>query len=167
MANKYFSRNFFKMLVGSFSMEFATEKLELASGFDSIPLLEDLLCRIREEYSIAEDQFNRIWIVLNEAVTNAIRHGNKCDPAKKVRLMLETRHSRHFCFTVEDEGAGFDPQKVPDPTSPKHIAEPNGRGIYLIRRLANSVNFSEKGTRLEISFDLSETLSGIELQPEK
>jgi len=67
---------------------------------------------------------------------------------------VETKHERYLCFTIKDEGAGFDPKIIPDPTTPERITEPNGRGVFLINKLADFVNYSENGTCVEIGFDL-------------
>ena len=59
-----------------------------------------------------------------------------------------------MCFTIKDEGEGFIPKNVPDPTSPERIGEPNGRGVFLINKLADIVNYTQNGTCVEIGFDL-------------
>jgi serine/threonine-protein kinase RsbW len=142
------------MLIGYFDIQSDTQQLVLASSLESIEVVEDLISRVKEEHAISEESFNGIWIALNEAITNAIKHGNKYDPAKKVCLSVEKKENRYLCFTVKDEGKGFDPAGVPDPTDPRFIAEPNGRGVFLINKLADKVSFSGNGTILEMCFDL-------------
>jgi serine/threonine-protein kinase RsbW len=142
------------MLLATIDIELQSQKMVLGSSLKQIAGLERLLGELKEEYSISDEAFNDIWVVLHEAVTNAIRHGNKFDPAKKVRLSVEAKYERYLCFTVRDEGRGFDPEQVPDPTSPERIEEPNGRGVFLIRRLADKVTYSQNGTMLEMCFDL-------------
>jgi len=142
------------MLIGYFDMESDAQQLVLESSLESIGAVETLISKMREKHSISEESYNGIWIALNEAVTNAIKHGNKYDPAKKVRLSVETKENRYICFTVKDEGAGFDPDSIPDPTKPECLEEPNGRGVFLINRLADKVNFSGNGSILEMCFDL-------------
>ena len=133
-----------------------TQKLVLESKLRSVDAVDSLITQVREEYFIAEDVCNDIWVVLNEAVSNAIKHGNRFDAQKKVRLSVEIKEERYLWFTVKDEGAGFDPDKVPDPTTPDRIHEPNGRGIYLMKKLSKSVNFLNNGTTVEMCFDLFE-----------
>jgi serine/threonine-protein kinase RsbW len=142
------------MLIGYFDMGPNSQQIVLESSLESIDVVENLISKVKEEHSISEENYNGIWIALNEAVTNAIKHGNKYDPSKKVRLTVETKDDRYICFTVKDEGKGFDPSEVPDPTSPECIEQPNGRGVFLINRLADTVNFSGNGTILEMCFDL-------------
>lgn len=142
------------MLLGYIDIESLSQKLVLQSNLESIVDVENLISQAKDQYAITEENYNYIWIVLNEAVSNAIRHGNKFDPRKKVRLSIETKENRYLCFTVKDEGSGFDPASVPDPTSPERIAQPSGRGVFLINKLADIVNYSENGTCVEICFDL-------------
>ena len=142
------------MVLGYIDIESLSQKMVLESNLESVITVEKLISKVRDEYAITEENYNYIWIVLNEAVSNAIKHGNKFDPAKKVRLKVETRDDRYLCFIIKDEGAGFDPTIIPNPTSPERIAEPNGRGVFLINKLADIVNYSENGSCLEIGFDL-------------
>src|SRR4051812_33664317 len=88
---QYFSAKKIKMLIGYFDMESDAQQLVLESRLESIEAVGILISNIRKEHSISEESYNGIWIALNEAVTNAIKHGNKYDPAKKVCLSVETR----------------------------------------------------------------------------
>jgi serine/threonine-protein kinase RsbW len=142
------------MLLASFDIEHSTQKVILDSSLRDITALDALLSSVKEQYAIKDESFDVIWLVLHEAVTNAIRHGNRCDLSKKVRLSIEAREQRFLCFTVKDEGEGFDPTSIPDPTSPENIAEPNGRGVFLINKLADKVHYSHNGTVVEVCFDL-------------
>lgn len=142
------------MVLGYIDIESISQKMVLESNLESVQTVEKLISQAREEYAISEENYNYIWIALNEAVSNAIKHGNKFNPAKKVRLTVETKYERYLCFTIKDEGAGFDPKSVPNPTSPDRIGEPNGRGVFLINKLADLVNYTENGTCVEIGFDL-------------
>jgi anti-sigma regulatory factor (Ser/Thr protein kinase) len=142
------------MLLGYIDIESLSQKLVLESSLESVLAVENLIAQAKDEYAITEENYNYIWIVLNEAVSNAIKHGNKFDPDKKVRLSIETKEDRYLCFTIQDEGSGFDPSSIPDPTTPERIAQPNGRGVFLIYKLADIVNYSGNGTCVEICFDL-------------
>jgi serine/threonine-protein kinase RsbW len=142
------------MLIGYFNLEYNPKSLVLESNLESIGIVENLISSVKEEHDISEESLTGIWIALNEAVTNAIKHGNKYDSGKKVCLTVETKNERYICFTVKDEGHGFDPAQLPDPTDPEHLAEPNGRGVFLINKLADTVSFSANGTIVEMCFDL-------------
>ncbi|MFL5762788.1 MAG: ATP-binding protein [Bacteroidia bacterium] len=142
------------MLLASIDIEPVVQKLVLESNLENVGVVDELIARIRNEYDISEELCNDIWLALNEAVSNAIRHGNKFDPAKKVRISLESKYDRFICLSVKDEGSGFDPESVPDPTSSGRIGEPGGRGVFLISRIADKVEYSLNGTCLEMCFDL-------------
>jgi serine/threonine-protein kinase RsbW len=90
-----------------------------------------------------EDVFG-MRLVLDEAICNAIRHGNRHDPAKKVHVRCHVTLERAQA-EIEDEGEGFDPQFVPDPLAPENRNRPSGRGLLLMRRYATWVRFNERG----------------------
>ncbi len=78
---------------------------------------------------------------LREALANAVRHGNRQDPDRNVRVAYVVENST-VTITVEDEGEGFDPKDIPDPTDPENLLRPNGRGIFYMRQFMNQVDFS-------------------------
>ena len=90
-----------------------------------------------------------IHLSLEEAVTNAIYHGNSQDPQKTVRIACQTTASS-FYAQVTDEGPGFDPQAVPDPTCCENLERPCGRGVMLMRCYMDSVTYSSSGNSVEL-----------------
>lgn len=86
-------------------------------------------------------------VVLCEALANAIVYGNRLDPAKCVEVSVEVEADA-LSLSVQDEGNGFDPGTVPDPTAPGLRAEEQGRGLYLIRQLVDEVQFNEQGNAI-------------------
>src|ERR1700760_3820446 len=94
--------------------------LQLPSKQESITLLENLIEEIADKYNVGEDVFANMMTTLNEAVINAIMHGNKYDPNKKVYVNAEIDNKR-IVWTVADEGEGFDYNNLPDPTAPENI----------------------------------------------
>jgi serine/threonine-protein kinase RsbW len=90
-----------------------------------------------------------VLIALDEAIVNAIKHGNKCDPRKAVHIVAEFS-ADGVRFIVADEGAGFALEKVPDPTEPCRLLEPSGRGLLLINHIMDEVRFNQCGNRLEM-----------------
>jgi serine/threonine-protein kinase RsbW len=127
------------------------QEFAFRSNAQSIASLEFLLDELKEQMALSEEVYRCVWIVLNEAVTNAIVHGNKNNPAKKVTLSVEMKGDM-VCFIVKDEGQGFDPSTVPDPTTPERILEPDGRGVFLIKKLSDKVAWSCNGTVVEMCF---------------
>ena len=89
---------------------------------------------------------------LEEAIINAIKHGNKLDPDKTVAITCEVSSSR-ILVIVEDQGEGFDPHDVPDPTDLENLDKPSGRGIVLMRNFLTRVDYNEAGNRVELELD--------------
>lgn len=85
-----------------------------------------------------------VHMALEEALVNAIKHGNKLDPNKRVRVTCQVSHER-VRLQIEDQGEGFDPEEVPDPTAEENLDKPSGRGIMLMRSFMSSVAYSERG----------------------
>lgn len=130
------------------------QKIELDSKLDSLLKLEGCVDDLCDMISISEDDYGNILIAITEAVNNAITHGNQLNPHKKVILNIEGTN-KVIEFVVTDEGAGFDPDSVPDPTLPENIEKLSGRGIYLMRNLADEVEFQDNGTKIKLKFSLS------------
>jgi serine/threonine-protein kinase RsbW len=121
----------------------------------SIDSLEILLNDLKEKFALSEQIYSSIWISLNEAIINAVVHGNKYDINKKVHLNVELKWDNFICFTIKDEGDGFDYENVPDPTTIENIEKPTGRGVYLMKKLADLALFSENGNTVDLYFDLA------------
>jgi serine/threonine-protein kinase RsbW len=85
-----------------------------------------------------------IELALEEALVNAIKHGNQLDPSKRVYVRYEITADR-FDIRIEDEGPGFNPCDVPDPTAPENLERPCGRGLLLIRNFMNDVQYHGRG----------------------
>ncbi len=94
-----------------------------------------------------EDACFAIRLALDEAISNAIQHGNDGDPAKQVTVRY-TIDGDAVRVEVGDEGNGFAPTGVPDPTRPENLEKPNGRGIMLIRAYMTEVEYNQKGNRV-------------------
>jgi serine/threonine-protein kinase RsbW len=125
-----------------------------------------LVCRTcREDVEIAERRvlelverfgYDRascfaVRLALVEALNNATVHGNKLDPAKSVTLDYRIDSASVF-FTVEDQGGGFDPASVPDPTASENVEIPSGRGIVLMRAYMTEVTFHPPGNRVSMIY---------------
>jgi len=95
---------------------------------------------------INQDSSN-LFIALDEAFVNAVKHGNKGDSSKLVRITAELS-AREARFTVEDEGEGFDPAAIPDPLDPTNLFKTSGRGVLLIYNIMDEVEYNERGNRL-------------------
>lgn len=92
---------------------------------------------------------------LTEALANAMLYGNGCDPSKRVRVEV-TLGPDHIRARVTDQGVGFDPASVPDPTAPANLTKPGGRGLFLMRKLLDEVSFNERGNQVTLVLRLEQ-----------
>lgn len=113
---------------------------DLAAGHQ---VLEELLMRIRAESWSSRDLFG-IRLALEEAIVNAIRHGNRLDASKQVHVVCKSTAERIW-IEITDQGKGFNPGAVPDCTDAEHIDCPNGRGIMLMRNFMSRVEYNPRG----------------------
>jgi serine/threonine-protein kinase RsbW len=115
--------------------------LVLASRFENIEVAERALLDLCRRAGLDGDDDYWLVTALREALANAVRHGNRQDPKRHVRVAYVVENST-VTITVEDEGEGFDPKDIPDPTDPENLLRPNGRGIFYMRQFMNQVDFS-------------------------
>ncbi|MEO6903257.1 MAG: ATP-binding protein [Bacteroidia bacterium] len=144
-------------MINLIDTEEGAKKMTFASTLQNISAIETLLCEVKKEYSLTDELCDDIWIALNEAVSNAIKHGNNFNLTKNVHLFVQTKEDNYLCFTVKDEGEGFDFSSVPDPTNVDFIDKPNGRGVFLINKLSDKVTWKDRGTSVEMYFDLKKS----------
>jgi len=123
--------------------------LELPSDLTLMnAVLEYLLNRVDRLGLIKTEQSN-LFVALDEAFVNAVKHGNRNDPTKLLRVTAELS-AHEAIFTVEDEGDGFDVREIPDPTDPANLFKSSGRGVLLIYNIMDEVEYSERGNRLKM-----------------
>jgi len=91
-----------------------------------------------------------VRLALEEALVNAIKHGNRMDPEKKVHVACELT-TDEVTVVIEDQGEGFKLAEVPDPTEDDNLEKPGGRGIMLIRSFMTGFGYNDKGNRLTMS----------------
>lgn len=126
-------------------------KITLASTPENIRQIEPFLRECRCSCNMQEELYMDILLALTEAVTNGIKHGNSSNPQKKVTVAFrEENHALHF--TVSDEGKGFNPTSLADPTQGPNLCEPNGRGVFLMRALSDQVEFTDNGRCVDLEF---------------
>jgi len=111
-------------------------------------VLQYLLERVAKLGVIAPEKSN-LFIALDEAFVNAVKHGNKNDPTKLVRVGAELS-PKEACFTIEDEGEGFDVQTIPDPRDPANLFKSSGRGVLLIYNIMDEVEYNAQGNRVKM-----------------
>ena len=127
------------------------KKLKIESNISNLGIVENAIDEIVTEIGINEDNYGKILVSTMEAVNNAIMHGNKFNMEKYVDVDIFYRN-KELKIKVKDEGDGFDPGEVPDPTTPENLESVNGRGLFLISRLADEIKYSKRGNEITIMF---------------
>ena len=135
-------------------IEGETKTVELSSQPESLGTVERMIDEVRSKYNVSEDVFGNMLVAITEAVTNAIYHGNKADPKKKISVSYNLS-SHNLSFTITDQGPGFDYYNLPDPTAPENLEKECGRGIFLMRHLTDQLIFSDNGRVVELNFKIS------------
>lgn len=128
------------------------EKVKLPTDYNSLVDVEALVSNVCEKLGVVEDAYGNVLIAVTEAVNNAIEHGNAMNKDLLVSVFVGDDDSS-FCFNVMDEGKGFDYTNLPDPTSPENILKENGRGIFLMKNLADEVFFDAPGNSVNMYFN--------------
>jgi serine/threonine-protein kinase RsbW len=123
--------------------------MTLASELSSVDPVEAKAEQLAREAGFDEDTSSQIAMVAREATINAILHGNKRDPAKQVYASFEL-NDEALSIRIADEGAGLDPDTVPDPCAPENILRGSGRGIFLMRAIMDEVHFHQLNPGTEI-----------------
>jgi serine/threonine-protein kinase RsbW len=113
------------------------------------PLMDRLMLLIKKCHCAAGEEIN-VEIALREAVANAVLHGNKAAPEKRVTIRCECQIGSGVSICVRDEGQGFDPDNIPNPTTISNIQSSHGRGIHLMRALMEEVYFERSGTEVHM-----------------
>lgn len=124
-----------------------TARLVLASRLEEVPRAEQAVLDAVARHGFDETSRFAIKLAVEEALINAIKHGNGGDETRHVIVAFDVS-DRSARVTIEDEGIGFTPAGVPDPTLDENLEKPNGRGIMLMRAYMNEVCFNEAGNRV-------------------
>jgi serine/threonine-protein kinase RsbW len=128
-----------------------TIRIEIPSLSENIRMIESFIDNAKEKFLLNDDIYGNIMIAVTEAVNNAIRHGNGGDAQKNVTLALGIEENI-IRFSIADQGNGFDYHDLPDPTTAENIEKPTGRGIFLMKHLADEVEFLDGGRMVELRF---------------
>ncbi|HVN58445.1 MAG TPA: ATP-binding protein [Bacteroidales bacterium] len=127
------------------------KKITISSEIKNLRIVEKAIDEVSSELSISQDNYGKIMVSTMEAVNNAIIHGNKS--RSECNVNIDIIHKNNLLkISVEDEGPGFRPEEIPDPTRPENIEKVSGRGIFLMSRLADKIIFNKKGNKVTMSF---------------
>lgn len=118
-----------------------TVHLDIASRLDLLETVQTVLAQLSALVGFSEDQNHYMSVVVRESVANAIKHGNKLDEAKRVRIAF-TAEPGQLAVEIADEGPGFDPGTVPDPLAPENLLKADGRGIFFMRQFMDEVSYA-------------------------
>ena len=127
------------------------KKIRIESQVENLRIVENAIDEATSVIGISQDNYGKILVSAMEAVNNAILHGNKSIPEKIVDIEISYKGDE-LIISVTDQGSGFKPEKVPDPTTPENIEELNGRGIYLMSHLADKIKYNKKGNSVTMTF---------------
>lgn len=123
-------------------------RLSIGSDLEQVDLVGVVVQSTLDQIAMDPDQQHWMVMSVREAVINAIKHGNREEPGKRVLMALDLE-GEDLVVRVQDEGRGFDPDSLPDPTAPENLLRPSGRGIFMMRQFADSIEYSfpsERGT---------------------
>ncbi|WP_421977567.1 ATP-binding protein [Roseivirga seohaensis] len=131
-----------------------TISIEIPSLVENIRIVESFIDNAKEKYQLDDDLYGNIMIAVIESVNNAIIHGNQLEKNKFVHLSMILEETS-VTFMIKDEGKGFVINDLPDPTAPENLAKPGGRGIFLMKHLADEVAFNDNGQEVKLTFYLN------------
>lgn len=134
-------------------MNVETTELTLPSRFEAVNEAAAAVAAMLSRLGVAEDAAFGIDMAVREAVTNAVLHGNKQDEALLVQVTLKGS-PEWFEISVHDQGAGFNPKDIPDPTAAENILKTSGRGIFFMHTFMDDVDWfirPEGGTTVRMS----------------
>ena len=129
------------------------QRLKIASKTDSLHLVEKFVDNFSVNWNIDHDVYGNLLIAALEATNNAITHGNKLNEEKQVEIVF-AMDDQKIVLTVKDEGPGFDFKNIPDPTSPENVENMSGRGVFLMTKLSDEIEFEGNGSFVKMTFFL-------------
>jgi serine/threonine-protein kinase RsbW len=133
-------------------------QLQLLSRYENIELVERVLNELCSTAHVDDEVTYWVGMAVREALANAIKHGNKLNPEKRVFVEITVDPDTRLDVVVEDEGEGFDPDRVADPTAPTNLLRSSGRGVFYMRQFMDEVVFApgeRGGTRIRLGKKLS------------
>lgn len=130
-----------------------TFRITMGSDPKNIHRVEEFLLNMNSALHIDDEKFGSLLVVVTEAVNNAIIHGNKRNPSKKV-VVTCSRRGKVLVIKVKDEGKGFDPDAVPNPIHEENLLRETGRGVFLMRQLMEKVSYNANGNEVTMTMKM-------------
>ena len=131
------------------------DTIELGSDLQNVSVVEKLIDNQSAVCELSEEIYGKLLLAVVEAVNNAIVHGNNEDPSKIVTIHYIV-NNQQIQYIISNQGEPFDPSSLPDPTAPENLEKDCGRGIFLMRHLADSVEYTDEGRTVTLTFNLEE-----------
>ena len=116
-------------------------QLQLLSRYENIELAEQMLAELGRDSEIERETLYWVGMAMREALANAIKHGNKLNPDKRVLVMMRIVPADEIFIAIEDEGEGFDPTRLADPTDEENVLRASGRGVFYMKSFMDTVEF--------------------------
>jgi serine/threonine-protein kinase RsbW len=129
-------------------------EITIGSEIGNLRKIEEFIESVSSRFAIGKEAYGEVLVAVMEAVNNAINHGNGRDERKKVDVCFE-KEGEKLIVIITDEGKGFKPESIPDPTKPENIENISGRGVFLMRKLSDSIEFNKTGNSVKMSFNLN------------
>ncbi len=125
-------------------------ELIIPSQIDQIRKVEDFTEKVAIKTSLTDEERDSLAIAVTEIVNNAMIHGNKLNPEKNVTIHY-TVTPGELIISIQDEGTGFDPEKLDDPCKPENLLKDCGRGVFIVRSLLDEVGFHQEPTGMKVT----------------
>lgn len=139
------------MLMSEQSNDLNLVEIRFNSSLTILELIQPITNKVCDQLGFDEDTRYWVWLATQEALNNAIKHGNKMDGNKKVHFVIQVEKGE-FRIMIKDEGEGFDINKVPDPTNPENLLKTSGRGIFYMKSFMDHVEYNtESGTTVTMT----------------
>ena len=122
--------------------------LEIESDPNNLITVEEFVNYFAVDLGLEKERVAALLLAVTEATTNAIIHANKCDVSKLVTVDVQV-HKTKITIKITDQGEGFNPAEVPDPTKPENLLKDSGRGVYLMRVYMDELNYNITPTGTE------------------
>lgn len=122
-------------------------EFEVPSVISLMHNILDYLMKRVEKVGVVNPETSNLFVALDEAFVNAVKHGNKFDSSKLVRITADVS-PEEARFTIEDQGDGFNVAEIPDPLDPQNLFKTSGRGVLFIYNIMDEVRYNERGNRL-------------------
>lgn len=134
------------------SKSFYNKDLTINSSVENLTYIEKEIETIFDSFNFSEEHFGNVLIAVTEAFNNAVHYGNAEDVTKSVNISFRSEEDS-LIVVVKDQGIGFDYDSLPDPTDPDNLEKLQGRGIYLMRHLSDTISYSDNGSKVELTFN--------------